>query len=281
MKNKKTIVIKYGGNAMLNDKLKKTVAQNLDLLKDQGYRIVLVHGGGPFIKKILGEVQVESEFIGGHRKTTPEALRYVEMALKGEVNGSLVNILNQRGLRAVGLSGKDGNLVIASKRSFIERKDGTVITHDLGQVGDVIKVNTALLELLLENGYLPVVTCLASDEEGNDYNVNADMFAGHLAGALEAEQLLMLTDVDGLREKVEDPLSVIPEISLTQLGDLYGSVIQGGMIPKMEACEVALRNGTKVARIINGTKPQTIFQSIQDQAVGTKITKVETAFEKA
>ena len=256
---------------MLNEALQHKVVQNISRLREDGYRVVLVHGGGPFIKKMLDTVKVDSEFIGGHRKTTPEALRYIEMVLKGEVNGKLVKYLNEADLKAIGLSGKDGGMVVAKKRYHLEEVDGKTNKHDLGQVGDIKSIDTSLLHLLLENNYLPVFTCLASDEKGNDYNINADMFAGHLAGALKADYLV-LTDVDGLLKDIEDKDSLIRSLVVGELESLYGDVIKGGMIPKVQSCGIALREGALTARIINGTQPSQIIQSIQtNQSIGTEI----------
>ena len=266
------IVIKYGGNAMINESLKKEIVQHIGSLKDQGYLVVLVHGGGPFIQKMLDMAGIESEFIGGHRKTTKEALEYVEMALKGQVNGSLVSLFNSLGYKAVGISGKDGGLVKARKRLHEEKTDGELRSFDLGHVGDVEQVDTSLIKSLLENGFIPVVTCLASDMQGNDYNINADMFAGHLAGALKAEQYLVLTDVDGLMGDINEPSSLIREISYTKIDWLIEEkVIKGGMIPKMESCKVALEKGAGKARIINGTKPPQIVAATKNETIGTLI----------
>lgn len=257
---------------MLSEQLKKEVIQNIAQLHQEGYGIILVHGGGPFIQKMLDEVNLESEFIGGHRKTSLDALRYIEMTLKGEVNGSLVKMLNHAGLNAVGLSGKDGVLVTAKKREFRHRENGQEKLLDLGQVGDVASVDTRLLQLLLENGYTPVITCLASDTEGNDFNINADMFAGHIAGVMKVDQLLVLTDVDGLMEDIDDPSSLIPQIDVDALEPMYGKIIKGGMIPKVESCEIALKKGARSARIINGTKPANIYESIHSESlIGTEI----------
>lgn len=257
---------------MLSERLKQSVVQNIWKLCSKGYRVVLVHGGGPFIRRMLELVEIESEFIEGHRKTTPEALRYIEMALKGEVNGSLVGLLNEAGMKAVGLSGKDGRMVRAGKRYHHSTENGQEIQHDLGQVGDVEHVDTTLLDTLLENDYLPVVTCIASDEAGNDYNINADMFAGSLAGALRASHYLVLTDVDGLLRDIGDPSSLIRKLKLEELEPLFGSVIKGGMIPKLESCELALRQGARSARIINGTRPESILEAVnKDKSTGTEI----------
>lgn len=257
---------------MLSERLKQSVVQNIWKLCSKGYRVVLVHGGGPFIRRMLELVEIESEFIEGHRKTTPEALRYIEMALKGEVNGSLVGLLNEAGMKAVGLSGKDGRMVLARKRYHYSTENGQEIQHDLGQVGDVEQVDTTLLNILLENDYLPVVTCIASDDAGNDYNINADMFAGSLAGALQASHYLVLTDVDGLLRDIGDPSSLIRKLKLEELEPLFGSVIKGGMIPKLESCELALRQGARSARIINGTRPESILEAVnKDKSTGTEI----------
>jgi acetylglutamate kinase len=273
MKQEPLVLIKYGGNAMLNEELKAAVVANIKQLHEAGIRVVLVHGGGPFIKSILKTVGIESEFIGGHRKTTPEALKYIEMALKGEVNGSLVNLLNKAGLQAVGLSGKDGRMVTAVKRYHEVTENGQTDRFDLGQVGDVTKVDTRLLDTLLEQNFVPVVTCIASDTTGQDYNVNADMFAGALAGALGVQDYLVLTDVDGLLKDINDPASLIQRLTLDELPGMFGTVIKGGMIPKLESCQVALQHGARRARIINGTKPDTIARVVQtdNHSIGTEI----------
>ncbi len=266
------VLIKYGGNAMRNETLQQAVIDSIKELHDRGHRVVVVHGGGPFIKRTLQLARIESEFIDGHRKTSPEALKYIEMALKGEVNGNLVRLFNRAGLKAVGLSGKDGALVTAEKRYHQRQKNGRSTLCDLGQVGDVAAVDTSLVDILLKNDYLPVITCLASDAEGNDFNINADMFAGHLAGALEADRYLVLTDVDGLLRDVNDPGSLIASLTLPELDGLFGTVIAGGMIPKLESCRIALEGGAKTAFIINGTRPDYLLQAATgNQAIGTKI----------
>ncbi len=269
--NKKLILIKYGGNAMLNDELTEKILTNIIALNQSNYRAVLVHGGGPFIKDNLTMAGIESEFIGGHRKTTPEAMKYIEMSLKGEVNSKLVRIINKLGGRAVGLSGKDGKTALATKRYFVDEAGNEA---DLGQVGDLVDVDTTLLKLLLEKDYLPVVTSIAWSKEGVDYNVNADMFAGFLAGKLNADKFLLLTDVDGLMKDPQQPETLFRELKLSQLSDMEGSVIKGGMIPKTESCKVALELGAKSAIITNGTKPDFLKQAIDNDNFNqaTKIT---------
>lgn len=253
---------------MVNEELKVSIVDKISQLQNKGVRIVLVHGGGPFINAILDEVGVTSEFIGGHRKTTKEAMRYIEMTLKGEVNTSLVGLMNARGIKAVGVSGKDGGLVKTKKRYHMEA-GGKI---DLGQVADVDAVDPQLLIDLLGLNYLPVVACVAADKEGVSYNINADMMAGALAGALKAEYLV-LTDVDGLRKDKDDPSSLMTKLSTSEIPSLMEKVIVGGMIPKIESCQIALGAGSPQARIINGTKPDMLLEIMNEEAeVGTVIT---------
>jgi acetylglutamate kinase len=267
------LLFKYGGNAMTNQILKNQVLKNICDFKEKGYNVVIVHGGGPFIKQTLEEANIASEFIDGQRKTTPEAMEYVEMALKGKVNGSLISLINAMNHKAVGLSGKDGKTVTAKKRLHKQILNGKPEMVDLGQVGDVEIVNTALIELLLENDFIPVITCLASDKNGNDYNINGDLFAGHIAGALSAEQYIILTDVDGLLLHKDNPASIIHELKVDEIYQLKEkNIIQGGMIPKMDSCEIALKKGAKLARIINGTIPEQISALFENQKTGTIIT---------
>lgn len=269
---KNIIVFKYGGNAMTNQNLKSKIVETICSLKDKGYRVVIVHGGGPFIKQTLEEVNIDSEFIDGQRKTTPEAMEYVEMALKGKVNGSLISIINAMGHKAVGLSGKDGHTVTAKKRLHQQTKNGKTELIDLGQVGDVASVDVSLIELLLENDFIPVITCIASDKMGLDYNINGDLFAGHIAGALSAEQYIILTDVDGLRLDKDNPASLIHKLKVAEINHLKEiKCIQGGMIPKIDSCEIALEKGAKLARIINGTVPEQIASLFENKEVGTAI----------
>ncbi len=272
--SKPILLFKYGGNAMSDDRLKNEVLKNIGTLHAQGFNIVIVHGGGPFIKKALNEAKIESEFIDGQRKTTAEAFEYVEMTLKGKVNSNLVSLLNSLGHKAVGLSGQDGRTVIASKRRHETLIDGRMTAVDLGQVGDVAKVNPELIHLLLQNNFIPVISCTAADEKGLGYNINGDMFAGHLAGALEADEYVVLTDVDGLMKDKDDPSTLVNDIQLHELKMLVDDgTIQGGMIPKIESCEIALNKGAKTARIINGTKPGQIQKIAGDSTIGTNIKK--------
>lgn len=259
---------------MTNDDLKKQILSSICLLKKKGFDIVIVHGGGPFIKQALKEAKIESEFIDGHRKTTSEAFEYVEMTLKGKVNSSIVSIINTLGYKSVGLSGKDGGTVTAVKRRHRTIIKGNTKEVDLGRVGNVEKVDTSLLRILLEEDFIPVITCLASDEYGLGYNINADMFAGHIAGALSARHYMVLTDVDGLLSDKNDPDSIMNKINLDDLETLKSKkIIEGGMIPKVESCSIALEKGAESARIINGTKPGQILESIENKGIGTLFSK--------
>jgi len=256
---------------MNNEENKKNVLSRIINLKNKGYHVVISHGGGPFIKQALLDARIESEFIDGQRYTTPEAFRHIEMVLKGHVNSDLVNTINYLGAKAVGLSGKDGKTVIAQKRVHKRSENGQEIEVDLGQVGDVLKVNTDLIDLLLQNDFIPVIACIGADEEGMAYNINGDTFAGALAGALKAEKFIVLTDVDGLLEDKNNPDSILRKVTLKDISELKSKgIIQGGMIPKTEACETAILNGAQSAKIINGTQPDQILE-VQNPNIGTLI----------
>ena len=272
-KNDSLYVFKYGGNAMVNDALKDRILKAICALYDEGQRVLIVHGGGPFIQRALDRAQIASEFIDGQRKTSAAAMKEVETALKGEVNSDLVGRINAMGYKAVGLSGKDGQTVVGQKRLHIQRlENGEQREIDLGRVGNVLRVEPALLNDLLEKGYIPVMTCIAQDEFGESLNINGDIFAGHIAGHLNAQAFVVLTDIDGLLQDVNDPQSLLAQISLHDIKELVSEgVIQGGMIPKMEACETAIRNGAQSAYIINGTKPEQLAQLARGEQIGTKI----------
>ncbi|MBN2615124.1 MAG: acetylglutamate kinase [Bacteroidales bacterium] len=270
---KALIVFKYGGNAMTEDSLKKEVLKNICALKEQGHQVIISHGGGPFIKQALTEAGIKSEFVDGLRKTTPKAFEYVERVLKGKVNSDLVSHLNSMGQNAVGISGKDGNTVIAVKRRHYVIKDNTKEEVDLGRVGDVARVNTSLIKTLLQNEFTPVIACIADDTHGVGFNINGDMFAGHIAGALQADEYIVLTDVDGLLRDKNNPDTLIKHLRLDEVpGLIKDNIIQGGMIPKIDSCITALKQGVKKARIINGTKPDQIVQAVNSNT-GTTITQ--------
>ncbi|WP_258105327.1 acetylglutamate kinase [Marinoscillum sp. MHG1-6] len=262
-------MIKYGGNAMKDGNIKKAILDEIAAIHQAGHRAVLVHGGGPFINNLLHQLKIESEFVGGHRKTTDEAIKYIEMALTGEVNPDLVRSLQQRGVNAVGLSGKDGGLVIAEKMYHEDKGQ----KQDIGWVGKVNHVNPEVLNKLMDAGFFTVLTCMASGEDGQAYNINGDMFAGNIAGAVKADQYIVMTDVDGLCMDKDAPETLISHLKLDTIPELKGTVIAGGMIPKIESCEVAIESGTKEVRIINGTKPGTLKRVVLDgENIGTSIT---------
>ncbi|MBR9861494.1 acetylglutamate kinase [bacterium] len=268
----KTLVLKYGGNAMTVKNIKEELIQNICKLHRLGHRVIVVHGGGPYIKEALATAKIESEFIAGQRKTSKEALEWVEMALKGKVNGDLVRLFNKNKVKGVGLSGKDGGIVSAKKRYHIEEQNGVSTQQDLGQVGDVVSVQPQLLEQLLDNDFLPVITCLASDDQGNDYNINGDVFAGYIAGAMQADEFIVMTDIDGLLRDINDPSSLISELNSSDIKELEEQgIIKGGMIPKLEACKTALEAGSSMVRIINGTKPEQLLAIANNENVGTKV----------
>lgn len=266
----KKALIKYGGNAMLNEELKSKIANKIKILTENQVQVILVHGGGPFINKSLDAANIQSQFVEGHRITTKEALLIIERTLKGEVNSDLVNKFNKAGLNAVGLSGKDGSTVIAKKRRQQDSKGNEI---DLAQVGDVEKINTQLAKLLLSNKFTPIYTCIASNTAGEDFNINADMFAGHLAGALAVDYYIVLTDVDGLMKDIKQADSLISKIKLSEINALKGSIIKGGMIPKIESCEIAVQTGAKSAVILNGTKAECLeHYLLKNEELGTTIT---------
>jgi acetylglutamate kinase len=269
---KQKLLVKYGGNAMTDSKAEQTVVSKLVELYKQGHKVVIVHGGGPFIASLLEQAEVKSVFVHGHRKTDENAMKYVEMALCGQVNGRLVSQLNAAGAKAVGLSGKDAQMAGITRRYATEgnKKDGAKI--DIGYVGDVNEVNTDLISLLLENGYLPVVSPVSMDNKGNSYNVNADMFAGHLAGALAVDHFSVLTDIDGLRRDVRDPATRISKLDVKEAKEILPD-IKGGMIPKIESCLIALKKGAGLAHIVQGNNPDSLSGMLStDLSSGTTIT---------
>jgi len=265
----KRILIKIGGNALTDESIKNSIIDQISELLSLNHNIVIVHGGGIEIKSLLDTVGITSHFIGGHRKTDLETIGYVEMALSSRVNKDLVSRFNLNGHKAVGISGKDGITVIAGKRTQITDDEKG---QDLGFVGDVEKVDPTLIHILLSNGYLPVLSPVSFGLDGNTYNVNADMFAGHVAGALDADMFIALTNVDGLLRDVHDPGSIIHHLTSEEAKLLFGSVIVGGMIPKIEACLTSLELGVKSAKIINGTDGRSLLQMFEtNDTIGTTL----------
>lgn len=268
----KLILIKAGGNALKDEETKNGIVSQISILTKLGAKVVVVHGGGIEIKQLLDDVGVVSEFVGGHRKTDAKAMGYVEMALSGMVNKELVGFLNANNVRAVGISGRDASMVRATKRFHVVETDGVEEKHDLGFVGDVDTIDTKLIHTLADAGYIPVLSPVSSGENGESYNVNADMFAGHMAGALKAEKFVALTNIDGLLKDLDDPESIISGLTPKEARDLFGSVIQGGMIPKIEACLIALEKGVNSSHIINGTKKDLLLRILlTNEKLGTEI----------
>jgi len=273
-KSDNVYVFKYGGNAMVNDELKDRILRAICDLLEKGNRVIIVHGGGPFIQNALDRAKIASEFIDGQRKTSPRAMKVVETALKGEVNSDLVGRINTLGFKAVGLSGKDGQTVIGKKRMHEQTlENGQRKQVDLGRVGNVEQIDPTLLQQLLDSGYIPVMTCIAQDANGQSLNINGDIFAGHVAGALQAKAFVVLTDIDGLLRDIQQPDSLIRQLEKNEIQNLVTEgIIQGGMIPKMEACQTAVELGAESAFIINGTKPEQLPLLASGKKIGTKIT---------
>lgn len=269
----KTIVIKYGGHAMSDEALKESFALDVILLRSLGINVVVVHGGGPQINDTLKRYGIVSEFVRGMRVTDEETMKVVEMVLTGQVNKEVVGYLNQHGGRAVGLSGKDGNLLLCEKMlQEIRNDDGTVEKIDIGYVGNVIKVNQEIIHTLEHGKFLPVIAPVGVGVNGESYNINADLVAGKVAGALHAEKLMLLTDVSGVKGKDGKLISSIalPDVA----GLIDDGTISGGMIPKVECCVEALKEGAKKAYIVDGrVKHAVLLEIFTDVGVGTEITQ--------
>ncbi|HET6653728.1 MAG TPA: acetylglutamate kinase [Nocardioides sp.] len=263
----KTIVVKYGGNAMTDDTLKRAFAEDIVFLRYAGFHPVVVHGGGPQISSMLDRLQIESEFRGGLRVTTPEAMDVVRMVLVGQVGRELVGLINSHGPLAVGLSGEDAGLFTAEPTSTVV--DGVEV--DLGLVGEVAKVRPEAVQDLVEAGRIPVISSVAPDELGRVHNVNADTAAAALAVALEAEKLLVLTDVEGLYRDWPDSDDVIGHIGPEALEELMPS-LASGMVPKMKACLKAVRGGVPRATVVDGREPHSVLLEIfTDDGIGTQV----------
>ena len=260
--NGKIVVIKYGGNAMINENLKKQVMEDIALLSLIGIKIVLVHGGGPEISDLMSKVGKKAEFINGLRVTDKETMDIAQMVLAGKVNKNLVNLLGTKGAKAIGISGMDGHLIEAKMKSA-----------DLGYVGAITKINIEPIHDLLEKGYIPVVSTIGCDNEGNSYNINGDTAASHIAGALQAESLIMMTDIAGLLKDVNDPDSLIREITVQEAKKLYKEgVISGGMIPKVDCCIEAITEGVKKVIIMDGRVPHSILiELLTNEGAGTMV----------
>ncbi len=269
----KTVVIKYGGNAMIDEDLKRKVITDIVLMKYVGMNPVVVHGGGPEITGMLKRVGKETEFIGGLRVTDKETMEIVEMVLVGKINKEIVALLNEFGGKAVGLSGKDATLIEAKRKQGRIIKDGIESFCDIGFVGDVAKINPAIINSLISQSYIPVVSPVGVGEDGESYNINADYVAGEIAKSLEAEKLILLTDVEGIFRDFNDKGSLISELELEDVNELIRTgVIAGGMIPKVECCVEALQGGVSKTHIVDGRKPHSILLEIfTNEGVGTMV----------
>ena len=259
-----TLVIKYGGAAMLDDELKRKVMRDLALMRFVGINPILVHGGGPEVSEAMRKMGKEPEFIDGLRVTDAETMEIVEMVLTGKTNKGIVSLLNAEGLNAVGLSGKDANLLVAVKETA---------RGDIGFVGRITQVNPGIVHTLTAAGYVPVISSVAIGQDGASYNVNADTVAGELAVALGAKKLILMTDVEGLYRDFDDKSSLISELTAAEARKLAGSgAIDAGMIPKVEACVDAVEDGVERAHIIDGRRPHSLLIEIfTDAGIGTMI----------
>ena len=256
----KIVVVKYGGNAMLNDELKEAVMGDIVLLSLIGVKVVLVHGGGPEITEMFSKVGKKTEFVNGLRVTDKESVELVQMVLAGKVNKNLVNLLQLKGGKSIGICGIDGHMIEAK-----------VADERLGFVGEVTNVNVGPVVDLLDKGYIPVVSTVGCDDQGNVYNINADTVAARLAGALKAESLISMTDIAGLLKDKDDPSTLIPKVYVSEAPKLIrDGVISGGMIPKVNCCIEAIRRGVHKVFIIDGRIPHSILiEVLTDEGVGT------------
>lgn len=260
----KIIVVKYGGDAMINEDLKKAVMGDIVLLSLIGIKVVLVHGGGPEISEMLKKIGKQSEFVNGLRVTDAETADIVQMVLAGKINKTLVSLLQNTGGRAIGLSGADGHMIEAKQ-----------LDPALGYVGEITNIDTRLITDVLEKGYIPVISTVGCDSEGNVYNINADTAASRIAGMLKAESLISMTDISGILRDKEDPSSLISQIQVSDAPTLMrDGVISGGMIPKVECCIEAIRRGVNRVFIIDGRIPHSILiETLTDEGIGTMFTE--------
>ncbi len=258
----KIVVVKYGGNAMVNEELKLQVMEDIVLLWLIGVRVVLVHGGGPEISETMKRLGKKSEFVNGLRVTDKETVDIVQMVLAGKINKTLVNLLQQKGGHAVGLSGIDGGIL-----------EATMKNESLGYVGDITKVRTQPITDLLEKGYIPVISTIASDRKGDTFNINGDTAAASIAGALGAERLIMMTDIAGLLRDKDDPSTLIPAVTVSEAKQLFDEgIISGGMIPKVDCCIEAIEKGVRHVVIMDGRVPHSILMELlTDEGAGTMV----------
>ena len=260
----KIVVVKYGGNAMINVTLKQQVMEDIALLWLIGVKVVLVHGGGPEISQTMNKLGKEAKFVDGLRVTDKETVDIVQMVLAGKINKTLVNLIQMKGGHAMGLSGIDGGII-----------EATMKNEALGYVGEITKIRPQPIEALLEKNYIPVISTVASDRQGNTYNINGDTAAARIAGALGAERLIMMTDIAGILKDKDDPSTLIPHITTSEAKELYASgVISGGMIPKVDCCIDAIAHGVDHVVIMDGRIPHSILMELlTDEGAGTMVMK--------
>ncbi len=260
--NGKIVVIKYGGNAMIDEHLKEQVMEDIVLLQLVGVKVVLVHGGGPEISDLMQKLGKKAEFVDGLRVTDKETVDIVQMVLAGKVNKTLVNLVEMKGGKAMGISGMDGRLIEAKMKD--ER---------LGFVGAITGVNIEPVNDLLEKGYIPVISTIGCDSEGNAYNINGDTAAAFIAGALHAERMFMMTDIDGILRDKDDPSTLIPEVTVSQAKELCEQgIVSGGMIPKVDCCIEAVKKGVKSVTIMDGRVPHSILmEMLTAEGAGTMV----------
>lgn len=270
--NRSTVVVKYGGHAMVDEQLKQDFALDIILMKYVGMNPIVVHGGGPQIGDFLKRLSMEPEFVDGMRVTDKQTMDVVEMVLVGKVNKEIVNLINQHGGRAVGLSGKDGQLITARKMKYIKDKgdDRPPEIIDIGMVGEITSVDNEVLMSLVQSGFIPIIAPVGAGKEGETYNINADLVAGHLAASLNARKLILLTDTQGVLDQEGALLSTLRADEVRQL--ISDGTIKGGMIPKVNCCVKAINGGVKKAHIIDGRKEHAILLEIFTKlGVGTEI----------
>lgn len=259
----KIVVVKYGGNAMINPQLKEQVMEDIVLLWLIGIKVVLVHGGGPEINEMMKKLGKTAEFVDGLRVTDKESVDIVQMVLAGKVNKGLVNLLEMNGGKAMGISGMDGRLIEAKQKNEL-----------LGYVGSITNINIEPVTDLLEKGYIPVISTVGCDREGNAYNINGDTAAACVAGALGAERLIMMTDIAGILRDKDDPNSLIPHVTISEAVELFKQdIISGGMIPKVDCCIDAINRGVKKVIIMDGRVPHSILMELlTNEGAGTMVT---------
>jgi acetylglutamate kinase len=270
----KTFVIKYGGAAMVEEKLKDAFAKNVALLNFIGIKPVIVHGGGPKINTIMEQMGKKPKFIHGHRVTDRETIDIVEMVLGGLINKQIVSLINNHGGRAIGLSGKDGNLIKARKKVIkkMSAETGTPEIIDLGLVGEIEKVNPGILSSVERDGFIPVIAPISTGKKNETLNINADYVAGMIAAALKTEKLILLTDVAGIKDKKKKLISTLDNKRIKSL--ISNNTIAGGMLPKVHACQNALKGGVKKTHIIDGRIPNALLLEIfTEKGIGTEIVK--------